>query len=55
MAGSGVNASNIPALWRAGVRQFHFTSHNQNEQGISVFDEEKTIAAKKALEALCGI
>ncbi|MDB4655321.1 copper homeostasis protein CutC [Flavobacteriales bacterium] len=55
MTGGGVNAQNIPALWRAGMRQFHFTSHNRNKDGKNVFDKEKTIAAKKALESLCGI
>ena len=55
MAGSGVSAENIPTFWNAGVRQFHFTSHIQNKQGLNLFDREKTIAAKTALEALCDI
>ena len=53
MAGSGVNAENIPALWNAGVRQFHFTSHTQKIGGKNEFDREKTLAAKTVLEALC--
>jgi copper homeostasis protein len=55
MAGSGVNAQNIPTLWKAGVRQFHFTSHKQNKEGKNVFDRGKMNAAKQALEALCDI
>ena len=55
MAGSGVNAQNIPTLWKTGVRQFHFTSHKQNKEGNNVFDREKMNAAKQALEALCDI
>jgi copper homeostasis protein len=53
MAGSGVNASNIPALWNVGVRQFHFTSHVANAKGKLIFDPSKTRAVKDVLESLC--
>ncbi len=55
MAGSGVNATNVLQLWNAGVRQFHFTSHKQNEHGINRFDSEKTRTIVKKLEEVCGI
>lgn len=53
MAGSGVNASNIPLLWNVGVRQFHFTSHVADDTGKLIFDPAKTTAAKEVLERLC--
>lgn len=53
MAGSGVNASNIPQLWEVGVRQFHFTSHVLDANGKLIFDPAKTLAAKDVLESLC--
>lgn len=54
MAGSGVNAENIPALWDVGVRQFHFTSHVADAKGKLIFDPAKTKAAKAALDQLCA-
>lgn len=53
MAGAGVNAENIPALWGVGVRQFHFTSHVADAKGKLIFDPAKTKAAKDVLEKLC--
>ncbi|MEM9023698.1 MAG: copper homeostasis protein CutC [Bacteroidota bacterium] len=54
MAGSGVNADNIPALWEAGIRQFHFTSHRPGPSGQNVFDSEKTQRAIETLNRLCA-
>ena len=54
LAGSGVNASNIPALWDVGVRQFHFTSHVADAKGKLIFDPAKILAAKDVLEKLCA-
>lgn len=55
MAGSGVNESNVLQLCHAGVRQFHFTSHKQNGQGMNDFNEDKTRMIIRKLEAECGI
>ena len=52
MAGSGVNAEVIPALWEAGVRQFHFTSHLMDSGGVNRFDPEKVTRAHETLERL---
>ena len=52
MAGSGVNASNIPALWESGIRQFHFTSHLPGPDGLNIFNPEKMEAALRTLNRL---
>ena len=54
MAGSGVNESNVLQFWNAGVRQFHFTSHRENELGMNEFDWEKTRMVIKKLKDVCG-
>lgn len=52
MAGSGVNANNIPHLWENGIRQFHFTSHTPNAEGVNVFNVQKATLAMQTLHQL---
>ena len=52
MAGSGVNADNVEQLWEAGVRQFHFTSHRADAEGINHFDPIKVSSARAVLDRL---
>lgn len=65
MAGSGVHAEVVPALWHAGIRQFHCTARRPMSLGrdpeISlgfadrwVFDEEKVRALVAAVAALAA-
>jgi len=50
MAGSGVSGKNIPQLWEAGIRQFHFTCHRK--VGTLGFDEAKAKEAFASLQAV---
>lgn len=52
MAGSGVNASNVPQLWQAGIRQFHFTSHRPEADGLNAFDHNKMRLVMETLHHL---
>jgi copper homeostasis protein len=52
MAASGVCADVIPELWEVGVRQFHFTSHLMDSEGVYRFDPEKVTRAHEVLERL---